>query len=76
MMHQSRLVLFFIHWLIEPFFLVLVYLTCMALDMIGRLIYQIKNIFFIPGVLVSTQEIPKFSKTTCWHVMDAQNTIP
>ena len=35
-----------------------------------------KIYFFIPGVLVSTQEIPKFSKTTCWHVMDAQNTIP
>ena len=76
MIHQSRLVLFFLHWLIEPDFLVLVYLTCMALDMIGRLIYQIKEIFFIPGALVSTQEIPKFSKTTCWHVMDAQNTIP
>jgi hypothetical protein len=40
---------FLIHWLIEPYFLVLVYLTCMALDMIGRLIYHIKNIFYSRG---------------------------
>ena len=43
----------------------------MALDMIGHIDLSNRTGIFMPKVLVSTHESPKFSKATCWHVMDA-----
>ena len=55
MIHQNRLVLFFIRWLIEPYSFGSGIFD-MALDMIGRLIYQIKQVFLCRGPRFHTRD--------------------
>ena len=61
MMHQNRLELFFIRWLIEPYFFGSGIFD-MALDMIGRLIYQIKEVFLCPRRLFPHTRFPSLAR--------------